>query len=280
MRTAEVLDLFGLAPEDQDDYERLLREPGDRAAVIRTRTLLRSRLGTFPDLPPSLDVPGEVWLRAFAAEVPALTAWYRQHEVGMDVVADTLADVGHHVALHRRATGAFGLDAGPWISAHFGGGLFRLGRLQFMLRRRRLREPAPPGHERDPWLLDVHIPATGPMLPGAVSRGFDRATGFFPRHFPQQPVTVAVCHSWLLDPYLSDHLADDANLVAFQEAWTAYGSRDNAPDDPLWFLFHTRDLTKVPALPRKSTLQRVVLERIEAGGTWQRGHGFRELEAV
>lgn len=278
MGSAEALDLFGLDQQDRADYEALLATPGDRAAVTRARTLLRSRLGTFPADPPTLDVDGEVWLRALAAEALPVVEWYRAHQIGTDVVADTLADVGHHIALHRRGTGRFGLDAGPWLTAHFGGTLFRLGRLQFLLRRPRLREPRPPGHERDRWLLDVHIPASGPMLPGAVARGFERAADFFPRHFPEQQASVAVCHSWLLDPYLAQHLPEDANLVAFQEIWTPYGKPDPAPTDPLWFLFHTRDLDRVPELSRATTLQRVVLERIDGGGTWQRGRGYRELD--
>jgi hypothetical protein len=31
------------------------------------------------------------------------------------------------------------------------------------------------------------------------------------------------------------------------------------------------------ALPRKTSLQRTVLERIDDGGTWQLGHGYLPL---
>ena len=130
------------------------------------------------------------------------------------MVAATLSDVGRHLRLHRRHTGRVGLDAPNWPSVVLTGSMYELGRLQFDLKR-----------QQDDWVLDVHIPESGPLTPAAVGDSFDSAMTFFARHFPDQPVRTAVCESWLLDPYLAEHLPPTSNVVAFARCSPRSASR-------------------------------------------------------
>ncbi|HEY0474959.1 MAG TPA: hypothetical protein VGD34_24990, partial [Kribbella sp.] len=41
--------------------------------------------------------------------------------------------------------------------------------------------------------------------------------------------------------------------------------------------FRSHDLENLDKFPRDTTLQRLVLERIEAGGTWQNAFGYLRL---
>ena len=56
----------------------------------------------------------------------------------------TLLDLGRGVAIHRATYGVGGLDKAFWLTHHFHGELFELGRLQFELQRGWPR-PAHPG---------------------------------------------------------------------------------------------------------------------------------------
>jgi hypothetical protein len=134
--------------------------------------------------------------------------------------------------------------------------------------------PAPEGE----WIVGVHIPEDGGLSPVAVDESLVLARGFLDRHFPDKPVRLATCDSWMLDPYLAERLPD-SNIAAFARRFTV--SRCSpAASDAVYFTFRTRDMADLAQLPRDTSLQRVVLERIDDGGTWQLGHGHLKLPAA
>lgn len=78
----------------------------------------------------------------------------------------TMADIPLNMQVYQRIHGCLGLSEGQlsWLQLHLAGELFRLGRLQFM--RRCLEEDSRFGELSLPKgmaLLDVHIPADGPL---------------------------------------------------------------------------------------------------------------------
>ena len=136
---------------------------------------------------------------------------------------------------------------------------------------------------------------------------FARAAAFFPTHFPDRPVTDFWCRSWLLDPALAAALDPASNMARFQARWRLYGEPMPGDEDALFFTFARRgevDLATLPrqhlgrpgpagrgprrraqagdrtgdrgrvrevdlaTLPRDTTLQRVVADRLRAGGHW------------
>jgi len=123
----------------------------------------------------------------------------------------------------------------------------------------------------------VHIPEAGPLAPDAVCESFDRAALFFARHFPKQPARTAICNSWLLDPFLADHLPPTSNIVTFGQSFTPYGEPVDDDLDAVYFTFGVRSLEGIHGLPRRSSLQRLVLDRIASGGRWTRARGYRPL---
>ena len=257
--------------------------PEQRAIARRVRDDTVSGLGALlagpvQDEPRSdgAQVSSASWVAGYLAAAPVVSSWMRDRAVPDDVIAATLGDLGRHLRLHRRHTGNVGLDAPQWLGAVLSGGLYQLGRLQFLLRRRRPDEDGLPVGS-GPWVLDVHIPEAGPLTPDVVSDSFRRAVAFFDRHFPGQPAHLAVCSSWLLDPYLADHLPASSNIVAFQRRFTPFGAARDDELDALYFTFGARTLDALDNLPRNSALQRVVLDRIEAAGRWQVVSGLCRL---
>ena len=118
-------------------------------------------------------------------------------------------------------------------------------------------------------------PAHSPRRPSRTPS--TAAAPFFAEHFPDQHVETAICASWLLDPYLAEHLAPTSNIVSFQRQFTPYGDLRDDELDALYFTFGTRSLDGLDKLPRRSSLQRVVLDRLDAGGRWHVAHGYRPL---
>lgn len=250
----------------------------DRSDAATIRQALLAELGSFSSTWPEEIPPGSAaaWVSAVLGAVPAVADWMRAAGIPEPTIATTLGDVGRHLRLEHRNTGRTGFDAPVWMLAVMSGSLYQLGRLQYDLRRRHPLESVLPA-EFGEWVLDVHIPEAGPLTPDAVAASLRRTVRFFGEHFPDRPVRAAVCASWLLDPYLGRHLDPSSNMVSFQRLFTAFGEPRDDQLDAVYFTFGQRSLDGLDRLPRRSSLQRLVLERSESGQRWQVVHGYLEL---
>ncbi|MGW4798697.1 acyltransferase domain-containing protein, partial [Nonomuraea sp. NPDC004297] len=173
-----------------------------------------------------------------------------------------LADLGRNLAIDRRMRREGWPVMQSWLTLHARGGLYELGRLQ---------------HQRGATAIDLHIPESGPMTPDAVEASLDEARAFFPRHFPDERPTTFSCGSWLLDPQLREYLPADSNIVRFQGrfALDPYEEPEgqDADVEVLRFVFRTLS-TPLDRLPRRTVLQRAIVDHLKAGRHWQirRGH--------
>jgi len=238
-----------------------------REAVATMADRLRRAVGTFANegegdaywsgVP--VDVAdlgiGVLAMLALATTAPDVAAFHAARGVTAEVSTATLADLGQQVWVHRLTYGEFGLHTYAWLGLVWSGALYRLGRLQFNLER-----------SENGWLLDTHIPQSGPLDPDSVDASFEAAREFFGRHFPECPVTGFVCRSWLLDPTLAE--LPDSNLAAFQRRWTAYGEPQPGTGDVLFFVFHRRGPVDLASLPTDTALRRLVAERLASGAGW------------
>ncbi len=280
LSTEQILVYLAVEAADRAACAQLLEgAPGPAAADVITA--LRTTLCTGASEPPVPVQAGETdWIEAYLRLTPELLRWHAERGIADEISRATLADVGRNLAINRRVHGRFGMDTHTWLIHHFTGRLYQLGRLQYLLHRG--PEPAAgggiPGAEPGDWLLGIHIPESGGLDPETVHASLELARPFFSRHFPAQPVRIADCASWLLDPYVASHLDPDSNIVQFANRFTPYGHPLDTPTDALYFTFRTRSsVTELASLPRRTSLQRMVLERIDDGGCWQLGFGYLEL---
>ncbi|MET7854408.1 acyltransferase domain-containing protein [Streptomyces avermitilis] len=237
-----------------------------------------------PPFPASTGDLGRCFpLYVFVAALPHVRAYHHRRGVPAEVSRRTLADLGRHVAVHRRRLGTGGLLFPWWIALPFHGELFQLGRLQFQrarLGQRTGRAVAEAGLGLGPGdpCLSLHIPDfRGPLSPSACERSLALAREFFARHYPDERYEVAVCHSWLLDPQLKRYLPAESNIIRFQERFEiAYAQ--TAPEDgvPVGFVFGDPELP-VEDLPRRNSVERAVGDHLRAGGHWYGGHGWVPL---
>jgi hypothetical protein len=176
--------------------------------------------------------------------------------------------------------GEGGLSTQNWMTLHFRGALYALGRLQF--NRSRVRQDtaaiaAAGGQFRqgDP-ALGIHIPESGPLSPDACDGSFRWARDFFTRHFPEDRPAVAMCNSWLLDDQLATYLAADTNIVRFQRRFHMLPGGHPADESVISFVFRMKPAS-LDDLPQRTTLERAIVSHLRAGGHWQSRSGWVEL---
>jgi hypothetical protein len=268
--TADEYRLLGFTAADRDDAEKLAVDPAEVGAFASE---LRRVLGTFQD---DLTMPADplVSLAGFLATVQDVRAFHRSRGISDEISWATLADLGRQLDVHRRTQGEFGLETHWWVTTAWTGVIYQLGRLQFLL-----HQPTNeiPGVAKGAWILGVHIPETGPLTPESIDDSFAQAKAFFTEHFPDKPVRVANLDSWLIDPYLLDNLPQESNMVRFGRRFTPYGVPRDGGDSAVFFTFRSRNLDHLDRFPRDTSLQRLILDRIAAGGTWQNATGYLVL---
>jgi hypothetical protein len=261
---AAVLELCAVPEPDVAACTAMLRtEAGE--PVLSALAALDARWGSFPaeGLRTLPGVDSRAWIEALLRFAPVTAARMEEMRIPAAVIEATLADIGAQLHWHRRTHGGFGLDTAWWTTLHLSGSLFRLGRLQFHLH----RDPA-----NGPWAVGLHIPEDGALDANSVDASLRLAATFFAEHFPAQRIDHAYCDSWLLDPHLAGELPN-SNMAGFAARFTNVELREE-PGDALYFTFRVPADAEISTLPRDSSLQRVVLERIEGGGSWQVGKGL------
>ncbi|MEV6941525.1 acyltransferase domain-containing protein [Streptomyces sp. NPDC051172] len=291
---AEVLLDLAVPHEDINQLVRMGRRVTDDPELLRAlegsvEELVRGmgEVGTAVDLP-QLDWASGPLQRCFpvyvfVAALPYTRAYHRARGVPDDVSRRTLADLGRNMAVHRRRHRRAGVQAPWWLTHHFRGELYQLGRLQFERARhgqRTSRVLAAAGLDVAPGTpcLNVHIPDhLGPLAPAACERSLALATEFFARHYPEEKYRAALCHSWLLDAQLKEYLPADSNIVRFQDRFrVAREDREPADKEPVQFVFGDPELP-VESLPRRTAVERAVGDHLRAGRHWYIGHGWFPL---
>ncbi|WP_282702035.1 acyltransferase domain-containing protein [Streptomyces sp. CC219B] len=217
-------------------------------------------------------------LYVFVATLPYTRAYHRERGIPADVSRRTLADLGRNMALHRRRHGSAGVLVPRWLTHHFRGELYQLGRLQFERTRLGGRTAAGVGSAPGTPCLNVHVPdCHGPLSPAACDRSVALAGEFFARYYPEEKHRVVTCHSWLLDPQLKRYLPADSNIVRFQERFRpTHEDTEPADTDPVGFVFGDPE-SAVERLPRRTAVERAVGDHLRAGGHWYVGHGWFPL---
>jgi len=214
------------------------------------------------------------YVHMFVAALPQAQQYFRDRDIPDDIVRETLADLGRNVRVHRKREGVGGLGVAFWLTLHFRGMIYQLGRLQFERSRvevwgESMATAMTPEPKPDDRVLSLHIPDfCGPMTPEACDESIARAHEFFPRYFPEEPVRAGVCSSWLLDPQLKDYLDPESNIIRFQNRFRLVPGGYNVDNSIVQFVFGPV-LTDPARLPRRSTLERAVAGHLEADKHWE-----------
>lgn len=282
--SAEVLDILPSLPQDpvvwwllERSHQRLVGGIGE----------VEGTWGRWPQLPDGLGSAGRCfYICLYLAVLPHTLAYHQGLGVPEEVSWATLADLGRHVAIHHRMTGATGVDAPGWMTLHLRALLYECGRLQYGLMRAtpRSRETddggeGPPLQPGDP-LLGMHIPEEGPLRPDLCEESLQAARVFFDRYLPAYSEKgIVTCHSWLLDDQLARYLSPASNIVQFQRLFRLLPGGGDGDGDVLFFVFRKRN-PDLDELPQRTTLERAVVDHLRKGEHWRVRAGWLRLPAA
>jgi GNAT domain-containint protein/N-acyltransferase family protein len=283
---------LGVADQDTAELTRALPSP-DRTPEVwwlleRCHRRVVADLGgispvpRWPPLPRHLGALGRLFYAyVFLAAVPDVRGWHRRRGIPDDVSWATLADLGRHLAVVRRLHGEPGADPPMWLRNHFRGALYQLGRLQFCRARVWYEQAALDrlgvGFRHADPALELHIPEEGPLAPDACDDALRRARGFFPRYFPDERYQVVICTSWLLDDQLGAYLRPESNIMRFQRRFRVLPGGDTDGDEDILRFVFRRAAPALHELPRRTSLERAVVEHLRAGRHWKVRAGWLEL---
>ncbi len=291
-----VGDQLGLADDvtaSLADATAILDDAAVRRVVAHAQWKVAERYDPTDPLPIWPDLGGApepgarlLWALAAISLVPRAQTLHAAAGVPDDVSIATLGDLGAQMEVHEEVHGHVGFEEMGFYAHSLTGHMFKLGRLQFQLRPW-LFEPAG-GLARLAPVLDVHIPeAEGPLTPERCDESFARAKPFFDSHVPGHGAEHFACLSWLLDPQLTEILAEGTNILGFQRRFKSLDVKMPIPSFIFRFVFHDvggeRDDGTVPdglldALPADTRLRRGIIDHVRAGGRFWMTPGWATIQ--
>ena len=163
-------------------------------------------------------------------------------------LVDTMDCFPRFVKEHMASFGCYGFDREWWTVHQLSGLLFRVGLLEFELRKQDIA---------------LHIPTGAHLDPEAVDASLDAIREMIADHFPRWKDLPKTCHSWLLSPSMQELLPEDAKILKFQRrfAVTLTGEDNN---DFLQWGFKRKDIP-YDRLPEETSLQRNLKAKLLRG---------------
>jgi hypothetical protein len=294
VEAARLLELLGVSSEDRD--EALVARPDPQEHPELWRHLercyhdLMSHMGSglpangyrgFPAMPADADpVALHLYVWLYLAVLPETLRYHAERGIDRRTSWETLSQLGPMMAEHRAVHGVGGVGRfGQWCPPlKFRGTEYRLGRLEYDRGRGECSDGT------TGFLLHLHISSGALLSPDSCDASLDLARVFFDRHFPDEPVSHFACHSWLLDPQLTEYLTEGSNIVRFLRRFElsplASGDQGRSDGDMLTYVFDrpsqdgpvTADL--LAELPQDTSLQRAYVTHLRSGRHWHARTGW------
>ena len=281
-----IFERLAIAEEDRGEilaaWPSSETDPETWSCLERAYQMLVSDLGSFAPI----DLPGPAigstplgryfFVYVYLAALADVRRFHARRGIPDDISWATLSDLGRNLKRDRLLLGDGGLRTSGWLTLHFRGSLYQLGRLQFNRMRVRGAHVASAFREGEP-AVGIHIPESGPLTPEACDDSLASTQPFFARHFPETPTRLAICTSWLLDPQLAEYLAPESNIMRFQRRFELVGEGWDGDADVLRFVFH-RIAPRIDDLPERTTLERAIVAHLRKGEHWRSRTGWLELK--
>jgi hypothetical protein len=224
---------------------------------------------------PSTPIGRYFFVYVYLAALADVRRFHARRGIPDDVSWATLGDLGRNLKRDRLLLADGGLRTSGWLTLHFRGSLYQLGRLQYNRMNVRAAQVADAFGESDD-ALGIHIPESGRLTSEACDESIAQARAFFARHFPETPTHTGICTSWLLDPQLAAYLPPGSNIMRFQHRFTLVGAGYDGDSDVLRFVFH-RIAPGIDELPQRTTLERAIVAHLRDGKHWRNRTGWLQL---
>ena len=196
---------------------------------------------------------------------------HREYGIPEEITVATLKDIVNWAMIWSDLRGELCLFQTHWLSSHMKGRLFRLGRLQFCFGDYGAEDNG--DLKSDDHIMEVHIPAGESMSNAACDESYAMAEEFFKKYFPDYVYKAYTCHSWLLDPTLSEFLPEESNIIRFGKRYKIARLDDSEAIFRYVFRWDTtrENLNDFPA---KSSLAKAIKAEIEKGTLFHETLGY------
>ena len=141
---------------------------------------------------------------------------YREKGIPEEIFLATARDMVYWTNVWSDIKGELWQEEILWLKFHLSFRLFTLGRVQFCMSRFKKDYPEY-GIKAGDGVVDIHIPAMGPLDISECEKSIKAAGEFFEKYFPEFKYKFYSCNSWLLDETLSEFLKADSNILKFQK---------------------------------------------------------------
>lgn len=160
---------------------------------------------------------------------------YKKRNIPDDIIIETFKDVSHRVNINYRRTGKIEISKEEvyWFSAIILGNIFKLGSMQFELRKmfyiksiqkgkRELVFPEEIKKEltEDTYIINCHLQEGGDLSGEATDNAFALAREFFKEYFPDKEIKAFVGYTWLFYPTMVEHLPDTSRIKEHAKRFT------------------------------------------------------------
>lgn len=181
------------------------------------------------------------------AYLPYTYKKYEQLGISDEVFYDTMNDIVIWMNVYRYYNNnKYGLEEFNWIQNHLKCEIFKLGRLQFQLSNyfytafcKHNDSVIKLGNK----CLNIHIPRGERLDIDACYDSFSRAQEFFPKYFPDYPVDIFECWSWIFYSKNALFMNENSNLIKFANLFTKSCDRES-PASTLGYIFNIRESNK------------------------------------
>ena len=238
------------------------------------------------------------WLQAQAQPQPLALSLYLPYAAAQEkafagrglsrqVYHDTMRDLALWYKECVRQTGAPGLVEWEWLAHSLKGRVLRLGRLQYQpgaleealcvgaafaaKMQASAVQTAQVVLAAGTPVLEVHIPADGPLQHAAVIESFAQAKAVYAK----DGLSLLHCTSWLLSPTLRTLLPEGSNIARFQEFFSICGEKFSFRQAEERVFGAISD--EVANYPEDTLLQKRLKQFLQQGGRVGMGVGVRRL---
>jgi len=241
------------------------------ALTVNDREAFLAALKSLTDGCPSH--PYTVQMAFFLSAIPALRERYAGLGLPEALLWESMQDLRYKLLSLWKNHRIWGTAAAGWHRRFYLPQLFALGRLQYEKIPLRWVETCGPLRQGDP-VINVHIPACGPLRPEEVRASLSRAYGFYKDAFPEGPIPF-VCHSWLLYPPMYEVFPRGSNLQKFYDLWTVTSAEESPENAGFSWVFGTSySPDSLRQAPAETTLQKNLLTYLREGGFMGEGLGL------
>lgn len=182
-----------------------------------------------------------------------LFEWYQENGIPETIFYDTMKCFPRFIEECRAIDGSYAFDREWWTSRQVGGRLFRIGQLEFEMKR-----------SEDHPVISIHIPSDADFSEETCDGSIEAAMKFFEEHFPEFSDVDYICNSWLLAPALRGLLPEESNILNFQGRFIIK-EVDDTDTEYLEWVYQVRNCG-IEFLPENTSLQKNMKQYLLNGG--------------